>query len=54
MANCDAHARNKSINKARVLFKSKEGTDNNSLDGQPVHLFFMITAQLKADNTFKL
>ena len=38
------HARNKSINKARVLFaKSKEGIDYNSLDGQPVHLFFMIT-----------
>ena len=46
------HARNKSINKARVLFaKSKEGIDYNSLDGQPVHLFFMITAPAGADNT---
>lgn len=46
------HARNKSINKARVLFaKSKEGIDYNSLDGQPVHLFFMITAPDGADNT---
>ena len=46
------HARNKSINKARVLFaKSKEGIDYNSLDGQPVHLFFMITAPSGADNT---
>ena len=46
------HARNKYINKARVLFaKSKEGIDYNSLDGQPVHLFFMITAPDGADNT---
>ena len=46
------HARNKSINKARVLFaKSKEGIDYDSLDGQPVHLFFMITAPEGADNT---
>ena len=46
------HARNKSINKARVLFaKSKDGIDYNSLDGQPVHLFFMITAPAGADNT---
>src|SRR5699024_9904702 len=42
----------KYINKARVLFaKSKEGIDYNSLDGQPVHLFFMITAPDGADNT---
>lgn len=46
------HARNKTINKARVLFaKSKKGIDYNSLDGQPVHLFFMITAPDGADNT---
>lgn len=46
------HARNKSINKARVLFaKSEKGIDFNSLDGQPVHLFFMITAPDGADNT---
>ena len=46
------HARNKYINKARVLFaKSKEGIDYNTLDGQPVHLFFMITAPAGADNT---
>ena len=46
------HARNKSINKARVLFaKSAQGIDYNSLDGQPVNLFFMITAPDGADNT---
>lgn len=46
------HARNKSINKARVLFaKSKVGIDYNSLDGQPVYLFFMIAAPAGADNT---
>ncbi|RMC47254.1 fructose-specific PTS transporter subunit EIIC [Lactobacillus sp. ESL0228] len=46
------HARNKSINKARVLFaKSKAGIDYNSLDGQPVYLFFMIAAPAGADNT---
>lgn len=46
------HARNKSINKARVLFaKSKQGIDYNSLDGKPVYLFFMITAPAGADNT---
>ena len=46
------HARNKTINKARVLFaKSEKGIDYNSLDGQPVHLFFMITAPAGADNT---
>lgn len=46
------HARNKAINKARVLFaKSEQGIDYNSLDGQPVYLFFMITAPDGADNT---
>ncbi|MDO4912562.1 MAG: fructose-specific PTS transporter subunit EIIC [Lactobacillus sp.] len=46
------HARNKSINKARVLFaKSKAGVDFDALDGQPVNLFFMITAPDGADNT---
>ncbi|BDR61073.1 PTS fructose transporter subunit IIABC [Lactobacillus xylocopicola] len=46
------HARNKAINKARVLFaKSAKGIDYNALDGQPVYLFFMITAPDGADNT---
>lgn len=46
------HARNKYINRAAVLFaKSPKGIDYNSLDGQPVHLFFMITAPTGADNT---
>ena len=46
------HARNKYINRAAVLFaKSSKGIDYNSLDGQPVHLFFMITAPAGADNT---
>lgn len=46
------HARNKSINKARVLFaKSKKGIDYNALDKKPVHLFFMIAAPAGADNT---
>lgn len=46
------HARNKYINRAAVLFaKSPKGIDYNSLDGQPVHLFLMITAPAGADNT---
>ena len=46
------HARNEYINRAAVLFaKSPKGIDYNSLDGQPVHLFFMITAPAGADNT---
>lgn len=46
------HARNKYINKARVLFaKSKSGIEYNSLDNKPVYLFFMITAPAGADNT---
>lgn len=46
------HARKKYINRAAVLFaKSPKGIDYNSLDGQPVHLFFMITAPAGADNT---
>ncbi|QGT98381.1 fructose-specific PTS transporter subunit EIIC [Lactobacillus paragasseri] len=46
------HARNKYINRAAVLFaKSPKGIDYNSIDGQPVHLFFMITAPAGADNT---
>ncbi|QGT61501.1 fructose-specific PTS transporter subunit EIIC [Lactobacillus delbrueckii] len=46
------HARNEYINKARVLFaKSEKGVDYDSLDQQPVHLFFMITAPAGADNT---
>lgn len=49
------HARNKYINRAAVLFaKSPKGIDYNSLDGQPVHLFFMITAPAGADSyTYK-
>ncbi|MBT8834916.1 PTS fructose transporter subunit IIABC [Lactobacillus delbrueckii subsp. bulgaricus] len=46
------HARNEYINKARVLFaKSEKGVDYDSLDQQPVHIFFMITAPAGADNT---
>ncbi|APP03614.1 PTS fructose transporter subunit IIABC [Lactobacillus delbrueckii] len=46
------HARNEYINKARVLFaRSEKGVDFDSLDQQPVHLFFMITAPAGADNT---
>ena len=46
------HARNKYINRAAVLFaKSHKGIDYKALDGQPVHLFFMITAPAGADNT---
>ena len=46
------HARNKYINRAAVLFaKSSKGIDYKALDGQPVHLFFMITAPAGADNT---
>lgn len=46
------HARNKHINRAAVLFaKSPKGIDYKALDGQPVHLFFMITAPAGADNT---
>ena len=46
------HARNKYINRAAVLFaKSFKGIDYKALDGQPVHLFFMITAPAGADNT---
>ncbi|MCT7738866.1 MAG: fructose-specific PTS transporter subunit EIIC [Lactobacillus iners] len=45
------HARNKNINKAAVLFaKSENGIDFKSLDGKPVHLFFMIAAPEGADN----
>lgn len=44
------HARSKSSEKARVLFaKSREGIDYDAIDGQPVHLFFMITAPENAD-----
>ncbi len=46
------HARNEYINKTRVLFaKSEKGVDFDSLDQQPVYLFFMITAPAGADNT---
>lgn len=46
------HARNEYINTARVLFaKSAKGIDYDSLDGQPVNLFFMITAPAGGDST---
>ncbi|WP_281165361.1 PTS fructose transporter subunit IIABC [Liquorilactobacillus sicerae] len=46
------HARDKAVKKAAVLFaKSKQGVDYNSLDGQPVNLFFMIAAPAGANNT---
>ncbi|WP_155286144.1 PTS fructose transporter subunit IIABC [Lacticaseibacillus zhaodongensis] len=46
------HAKDKAVTKAAVLFaKSEAGVEYNSLDGQPVHLFFMIAAPEGADNT---
>lgn len=46
------HARDKAVKRAAVLFaKSKQGVDYNSLDGQPVNLFFMIAAPAGANNT---
>ena len=46
------HAKDKAVSQAAVLFaKSEKGVDYNALDGQPVHLFFMIAAPEGADNT---
>lgn len=45
------HAKVSSVKKAAVLFaKSEQGVDYNALDGQPVHLFFMIAAPEGANN----
>lgn len=45
------HAKTDSVKKAAVLFaKSNAGVDFNALDGQPVHLFFMIAAPAGANN----
>lgn len=45
------HAQSSATSKARVLFaKSQGGVDYDAIDGQPVHLFFMITAPKNADN----
>ncbi len=46
------HAKDKAVKRATVLFaKSDAGVDFNALDGQPVHLFFMIAAPEGANNT---
>lgn len=46
------HAKDKAVQRATVLFaKSEAGVDFNALDGQPVHLFFMIAAPEGANNT---
>lgn len=46
------HAKDKAVTRATVLFaKSNKGVDFNALDGQPVHLFFMIAAPEGANNT---
>ncbi|AVK60585.1 PTS fructose transporter subunit IIC [Lactobacillus sp. CBA3605] len=46
------HAKDKAVQRATVLFaKSDAGVDFNALDGQPVHLFFMIAAPEGANNT---
>ncbi|MFD1431395.1 PTS fructose transporter subunit IIABC [Lacticaseibacillus yichunensis] len=45
------HAKDKAVTRATVLFaKSDAGIDFNSLDGQPVYLFFMIAAPEGANN----
>ncbi|MGR3741871.1 PTS fructose transporter subunit IIABC [Companilactobacillus sp. DQM5] len=45
------HAHDKAVKRATVLFaKSNTGVDFDSLDGQPVSLFFMIAAPEGADN----
>lgn len=45
------HAKNSAVKRAAVLFaKSAAGVEYNSLDGQPVHLFFMIAAPEGANN----
>ncbi|WP_461213134.1 PTS fructose transporter subunit IIABC [Lacticaseibacillus sp. GG6-2] len=46
------HAKDAAVQRATVLFaKSDAGIDFNALDGQPVHLFFMIAAPEGANNT---
>ncbi|WP_390404572.1 PTS fructose transporter subunit IIABC [Lacticaseibacillus jixiensis] len=46
------HAKDAAVKRATVLFaKSDAGIDFNALDGQPVHLFFMIAAPEGANNT---
>lgn len=45
------HAKNDAVQKTTVLFaKSDAGVDYDALDGQPVHLFFMIAAPEGANN----
>lgn len=45
------HARNIAVKKAAVLFaKSSVGIEYEALDGQPVHLFFMIAAPANAND----
>lgn len=46
------HSKNAAVKEAVVLFaKSAAGVDYEALDGQPVHLFFMIAAPEGANNT---
>ncbi|MFD1392109.1 fructose-specific PTS transporter subunit EIIC [Lacticaseibacillus jixianensis] len=46
------HAKDKAVQRATVLFaKSEAGVEYHALDGQPVHLFFMIAAPEGANNT---
>ncbi|KRL98468.1 fructose-specific PTS transporter subunit EIIC [Liquorilactobacillus satsumensis] len=46
------HAKDKAVQRATVLFaKSEKGVDYDALDGNPVHLFFMIAAPEGANNT---
>ncbi|KRM96911.1 fructose PTS, EIIABC [Liquorilactobacillus aquaticus DSM 21051] len=46
------HAKNKAVQRATVLFaKSNAGVDYDALDGNPVHLFFMIAAPEGANDT---
>lgn len=45
------HAKDSAVTRATVLFaKSDQGVAFNALDGQPVHLFFMIAAPEGANN----
>ncbi|MDN2453293.1 fructose-specific PTS transporter subunit EIIC [Lactobacillus sp. UCMA15818] len=46
------HAKDKAVQRATVMFaKSESGVDYAALDGNPVHLFFMIAAPEGANNT---
>ncbi|MFT8884487.1 MAG: fructose-specific PTS transporter subunit EIIC [Liquorilactobacillus hordei] len=46
------HAKDKAVQRATVMFaKSEGGVDYASLDGNPVHLFFMIAAPEGANDT---